>query len=124
MEMVFQQQLEGADFEVSIELYPTMDSGKKVHYQIFKPSCSIKHCWEVYRNPRNKELEVDIDRDCATLDDAWTAMTCDFACQEIKEAKRAKLLEAIDTVCGECIGTERQCEECMVRKMADDSIFG
>jgi len=120
MEKTFQQLLEDFRDEVSIEVYPTTCNGScTFHYQIYKPAYSGRHCWEVYRNPKDDEREVEVDMSCNTLDDAWRMMICDIAACEANEAKWSAFLEAADVVCGECGGTENQCRECMVRKTHD-----
>ena len=109
--MNFQETLEAARYEVSIELYPN-----GAHYQIYKPDCPDAHCWEVYRSPRTA-YEDDVNLDCDSLDEAIAVMAA--------HAERCKKLEteyvpAMDTICGECLyATEANCEQCAVRKTYD-----
>lgn len=112
----FQQALEDARYEVSIELYPDGE-----HYQIYKPDYPDAHCWEVYHNP-NKESEVEVDTGCDSLDEAITAMQRHHErFSMLSDERWHEYLEAVDAVCFECTySTGMECESCMVRKSRDE----
>ena len=111
----FEKMLEDARYEVSIELYP-----RGVHYQIYKPNCPERHCWEVYRNPRSEDIEVEVTTCADTLEEALAAMKNDFASRFMNDRRWREYSDAVDDVCGMCIYTTgMECKTCLVRKSMD-----
>ena len=110
----FAQALEDARYEVNIELYP-----HGLHYQIFKPECPDRHCWEVYRNPRS-DLEVELTGCANDLEEAIGVMSDDVSLMTMEGRRWTEYSDAVDMVCLNCLyATGMECETCMVRKSMD-----
>ena len=114
MSKTFQQTLEDARYEVSIELYPN-----DLHYQIFKPECPDRHCWEVYLNPRS-ESEHDLAGNCETLEEAMFVVEDNLESWQVLGDKSFNDLNAAAlAVCEACIHTLNRpngyCTTCPVR---------
>lgn len=122
MNKTFQQALESARYEVSIELYPN-----DLHYQIYKPGYGDRDCaWEVYLNPR-KEDEHELDIGCETLDEAMSVIENNIKDWQVMSAEAFnELNKASWTVCAACIHTnnfaDETCRSCPVTKTVDKQL--
>ena len=114
MSKTFQETLEDARYEVSINIYPN-----NIPYQIFKPPFNGAHCWEVYRFPGGDE-EVEVGTGCDSLEDAAKAVAHDMDRIIMGDDEWRRYSDAVDLVCINCRRiTEQECDSCLVRTSMD-----